>query len=196
MNQAADFPYESNYLSINGNRLHYIDEGQGQTLLFLHGMPTWSYLWRKMIPQLSQHYRVICVDLIGFGLSDKPDIEYRIDEHIDYIEQFVTALKLESFVMVMHGWGSVVGCPVAVKQLDNLAGLVFIESHLRARDDISKISLPVQELFYSFEQAGDMSQQVLESNSVLETLMLSGLIGQLSDEEMAQYTRPLDPDAP
>ena len=78
---SADFPYESNYIDIHGSKIHYIDEGSGDPILFLHGNPTSSYLWRNIIPHLTSVGRCIAPDLIGMGRSDKPDIEYFFFDH-------------------------------------------------------------------------------------------------------------------
>jgi len=74
---AAAFPFESRFIEVNGSPMHYVEEGAGDPILFLHGQPTSSYLWRNIIPHLSSLGRCIAPDLIGFGKSDKPDIEYR-----------------------------------------------------------------------------------------------------------------------
>lgn len=72
---SADFPFESRYVNVLGSKIHFIDEGEGDPILFLHGQPTSSYLWRNIIPHLTDVGRCIALDLIGFGKSDKPDIE-------------------------------------------------------------------------------------------------------------------------
>ena len=74
---SAAFPFESKYIDINGSKMHYIDEGAGDPILFLHGNPTSSYLWRNIIPYLTPHARCIAPDLIGMGKSEKPNIKYR-----------------------------------------------------------------------------------------------------------------------
>ncbi|MBD3652009.1 MAG: alpha/beta fold hydrolase, partial [Alcanivorax sp.] len=77
----ADYPFTSRYLTVDGHRLHYIDEGQGPTLLFLHGNPTSSYLWRNVIKPLTAHYRCVALDLIGSGKTAKPDLDDRFLTH-------------------------------------------------------------------------------------------------------------------
>jgi len=74
---SVDLPYQSHYISVHGSKIHYIDKGEGDPILFLHGNPTSSYLWRNIIPHLTSLGRCIAPDLIGMGKSDKPDIEYR-----------------------------------------------------------------------------------------------------------------------
>jgi len=83
---SPDFPYESHYIEVTGSKLHYIDTGKGDPILFLHGNPTSSYLWRNIIPYLTPLGRCIALDLIGMGKSDKPDIDYRFFDHVKYVE--------------------------------------------------------------------------------------------------------------
>ena len=85
---SSDFPFKSNYIDIRGSNIHYIDKGKGDPILFLHGNPTSSYLWRNIIPYLTPYARCIAPDLIGMGKSDKPDIDYRFVDHAEYIDGF------------------------------------------------------------------------------------------------------------
>lgn len=75
-NLSSSFNFKSNYIEINGSKIHYVDEGEGDPILLIHGNPTWSYVWRNIIPELKPYGRVIAFDLIGFGKSGKPEIEY------------------------------------------------------------------------------------------------------------------------
>ncbi|MCD1261195.1 haloalkane dehalogenase [Paenibacillus athensensis] len=123
----ADFPFEGRYLEVNGHRLHYIDEGSGDPIVFLHGNPTWSYDWRNIIPYLTTASRCIAVDLIGMGRSDKPDIGYTYVEHVDYITKFIEQLGLSRIVLVGHDWGTAIGLQYAAAHPDNIKAVVMIE---------------------------------------------------------------------
>ena len=101
---SAAFPFESQYVDVVGSKMHYIDEGSGDPILFLHGNPTSSYLWRNIIPYAAEMGRAIAPDLIGMGKSDKPDIEYRFFDHVRYIEGFIEALGLQNITLVMDSW--------------------------------------------------------------------------------------------
>jgi haloalkane dehalogenase len=103
---SADFPYESHYVDVMGSSMHYVEQGNGDPILLLHGNPTSSYLWRNVIPLISPVGRVIAVDLIGMGKSDKPDIAYHLQNHIRYIDGFIKELGLENIVLVLHDWGA------------------------------------------------------------------------------------------
>ncbi|MEE9280781.1 MAG: alpha/beta fold hydrolase, partial [Myxococcota bacterium] len=91
---SAEYPFEPHYVKVLGSRLHYVDEGAGSPILMLHGNPTSSYLWRNVIPHLTARGRVLALDLIGMGKSDKPDIDYTYADHIRYVQGFIEALEL------------------------------------------------------------------------------------------------------
>src|SRR5438046_7934253 len=112
---SAEFPYASHYVDIDGSRMHYIQEGEGDPILFLHGVPGSSYVWRNVIPHLATLGCCIAPDLMGFGGSDKPTINYSIKDHIIYLSKFIEFLGLEKIVIVMHGWGSILGFDYAMR---------------------------------------------------------------------------------
>ena len=91
-NISAEFPFESNYLEVLGLQMHYIDEGEGDTIIFIHGNPTSSYLWRNIIPYVEPYGRAIAVDLIGMGKSDKPNIDYRFVDHASILMALLKSL--------------------------------------------------------------------------------------------------------
>ena len=94
---AEEYPFDSNFLDFDGLRYHYLDEGRGETLLFVHGNPTWSFAWRNLVRELSPKYRTIAVDHIGCGFSEKPqDYEYTLDGHISNLVRFIETLDLEA----------------------------------------------------------------------------------------------------
>lgn len=126
----ADFPYESRYADVLGSRMHYVEHGAGDPVLFLHGQPTWSYIWRHVLPELEGRGRLIAVDLIGYGLSDKPDIHYEIGDHIRYLEAFIEGLGLDRLTVVGHDWGSFFGFHYASQHPDKIKGLAFMEALL------------------------------------------------------------------
>jgi hypothetical protein len=125
---SAEFPFESHYVEVLGSKMHYIDEGEGGPILFIHGNPTSSYLWRNIIPYVSDDGRVIAVDLIGMGKSDKPDIDYRFVDHAKYLEGFIEELELKNVTLVIHDWGSGLGFNYAMQHEDNIKGIAFMEA--------------------------------------------------------------------
>ncbi|MFQ5435274.1 MAG: haloalkane dehalogenase [Anaerolineae bacterium] len=128
---SADFPFESRYLDVFGARMHYVDEGEGDPILFLHGNPTSSYLWRNVIPHLTPYGRCIAVDLIGMGKSGKPDLDYRFVTHSRYLEAFIEQLNLKNVTLILHDWGSGLGFHYARRHDGNVKGLVFMEAITR-----------------------------------------------------------------
>ena len=127
-----DFPYQPNYIDINGVRVHYVDEGAGEVILCLHGEPTWSYLYRKMIPALARHHRVIAMDFIGFGRSDKFSAkeDYTFEMHRSTLEDFIELKKLDRITLVAQDWGGLLGLTVATQMPDRFARLVIMNTFL------------------------------------------------------------------
>src|SRR5947209_4388514 len=109
------FPFAPHYIEVSGMRVHYVDEGQGEIILCLHGEPSWSYLYRKMIPILAQNHRVLAMDFIGFGRSDKftERSEYSFQMHRDTLAGFIEALGLDQITLVVQDWGGLIGLRVA-----------------------------------------------------------------------------------
>ena len=130
------FPYSPNYVEIHGARVHYLDEGHGETILCLHGEPTWSYLYRKMIPILSERNRVVAMDFIGFGRSDKfSDAEdYTFEMHRQTVASFIEELNLTSITLVVQDWGGILGLRVATQLPDRFARLVIMNTLLPTGD--------------------------------------------------------------
>lgn len=128
---STDFPFESKFIEVHGSKMHYIDEGEGDPILFLHGNPTSNYLWRNVIPYLTPHARCIAPDLIGLGKSDKPDIPYHFFDHSKYLESFIKKLGLTNVTLVLHDWGSGLGFHYGMRHESNLKGIAFMESMMK-----------------------------------------------------------------
>ena len=124
------FPFEPRYVDLDGLRMHRVDEGSGSPILMLHGEPTWSYLYRKMIGPLAAGHRVIAPDLFGFGRSDKPTERgfYTYDMHTLSIAHLVEELDLKRTTLVVHDWGGPIGLRIAVEQPDRVARLVAMDT--------------------------------------------------------------------
>lgn len=180
----------SHFISVKGSNMHYYDVGSGDPILFLHGIPTSAYCWRHIISALSSHARCIAPDLIGMGQSDKPDIEYRIFDHIAYIDAFIDALKLKNITLVLHGWGSVIGFDYARRHENNVKAIAFYESHLQPITNWQQLSLPVQQFATLLNRPGASYRAVVKQNYFIEKLLPRSVIRELSDEEMAHYRAP------
>jgi haloalkane dehalogenase len=128
-----DFPFQSAYRTYDGLRLAHLDEGEGRPVVFFHGEPTWSFLWRKVIPPVRDAgYRCIAPDLFGFGRSDKPvDIGwYSYDRHAASAAWLIEELDLHEATVVVHDWGGPIGLRVAVEHPDRVARLVVLDTGL------------------------------------------------------------------
>ena len=126
-----DFPFESRYAEIAGLRLAYLDEGEGRPVVFFHGEPTWSFLWRKVIPPVRDAgYRCIAPDYAGFGRSDKPtDLSwYTYDRHVDLMAALLEELDVRDATAVVHDWGGPIGLRLAVEHPDRFSRLVIMET--------------------------------------------------------------------
>lgn len=132
-----DWPYAPQYTEVNGLRLHYVDEGGGdETFLCLHGEPSWSFLYRKMIPVLAQKGRVIAPDLVGLGRSDKYTEleEYSFHMHHAALAGFIAALDLTNITLVCQDWGGILGLPIATEHPARFARLVIMNTGLATGD--------------------------------------------------------------
>jgi len=128
MKVSAEFPYESKFIEVLGSQMHYVEKGTGDPILFLHGQPTSSYLWRNIMPHLEKQGRVIAPDNIGFGKSDQPDLDYTFADHYRYIEGFINTVGLKNITLVVHDWGSGLGLHYASLNPNNVKGIVTMES--------------------------------------------------------------------
>jgi len=135
-----DGQFESKYETVHGSKIHYVEHGEGDPILLVHGIPTSAYLWRNMIEPLSQNGRVIAVDMIGYGNSDKPNLQYKLTELQNYLEAFIVQLDLENIQLVVHDLGGPVALPVASKNPERFKAIVAFETILgpiEHRDDLN-----------------------------------------------------------
>lgn len=125
----AEYPFASHYLDLDGVRYHYVDEGRGPVVLCVHGNPTWSFAWRNVIKGLSNEYRVIAVDHVGCGFSDKPqDYPYRLETHIDNLVRFISQLDLQEITLVAHDWGGAIGMGAATRLPDRFSRFTLMNT--------------------------------------------------------------------
>ncbi len=178
----ADFPYQPHYVEVPGPlRMHYVDEGQGDVILCIHGEPSWSYLYRKMIPTLSKHGRVIAVDLVGFGRSDKPvgKDAYTYALHHDALSAFVEKLDLKRVTLVCQDWGGLLGLPIATEMPDRFARLVIMNTGLPVSGK------PLTPGFMAWRTFSERAQD-MDIGRVLE----GATVSKLTPEVLAAYNAP------
>lgn len=121
-----EYPFDSKFFQTgSGYKMHYVDEGSGKPFLFVHGNPTWSFYFRKLISHFSPSRRCVAADHIGCGLSEKPqDFEYRLSQHIDHLEELVLELDLKDIRLLVHDWGGAIGLGLAGRHPERFSELV------------------------------------------------------------------------
>lgn len=181
--------YERKRISVLDSEMAYIDEGEGDPIVFLHGNPTSSYLWRNIIPEVEGLGRCLAPDLIGMGQSGKnPNGSYRFVDHARYLDAWFDALELKNVTLVIHDWGSGLGFHWANRHRDRVKGIAYMEAFVRpvtweewpdsATNIFKKMRSPKGEKF------------ILEENGFIEKILPSSIIRPLTEEEMNVYRRP------
>jgi len=188
------FPYQKQRRRVLGREMAYVEVGQGDPIVLLHGNPTSSYLWRNVLPYLQPLGRCIAPDLVGMGDSDKlPDSgpgSYRFVEHRRYLDALLEALDVrERVTLVLHDWGSGLGFDWANRHRDAVKGIAFMEAITgpQGKDHWDSMGMrPVLEAL-----RGDAGEKmVLEENFFIEEILPKAIIRPLTDAEMAEYRRP------
>jgi len=180
-------------ISINNKNIAYVESGSGDPIIFLHGNPTSSYLWRNITPHLESQGRCICIDLIGMGDSDKLDNpdenSYQFEEHYHYVNAAIESLTNgENITFVIHDWGSALGFNWCYHNPDSIKGIAYMEAIVKEmtwedwRDEAKGI-------FQGFRSDAGESL-VLEKNYFVERVLPGSIIRRLSDEEIEEYRRP------
>ena len=191
MSSAEEHPKQ--FVEVAGRRMAYVDMGEGQPIVFQHGNPTSSYLWRNIMPALAAHGRCIAVDLIGMGDSDKLEDSgperYRYTEHRDYLFAAWEALDIgDNVTFVIHDWGSALGFDWAYQNPDRVRGIAYMEAIVCP---LTWDAWPDEatDIFKAFRsEAGE--QMILEKNLFVERVLPGSVIRELSDDEMDVYRRP------
>ena len=190
---SADFPYAPRYVSVLGSRMHYVEQGTGDPILLLHGNPTWSYIWRNIIPHLSGMGQCIAPDLIGYGRSDKPRIDYRWADHVRYLEAFIETMGLRNITLVLHDQGSGLGFHYAMRHPDNVKAIAFFEAIVRpyAWEQFSTPEFrDIFRLFRTGDVGGPGWQMIVEQNMFIEQLLPQAAGRPLTEREMNCYREP------
>jgi haloalkane dehalogenase len=187
------FPYEPHFVDVLGSKMHYVEQGEGEPILFLHGNPTSSYLWRNIIPSAAGHGRAIAVDLIGMGRSDKPDLDYRFVDHARYLDGFIEAMGLENITLVIHDWGSGLGFHYAHRNPDNVRGIAFMEAIARP-SKWADANIVERFLFKRMRDPKKGDRMNIDKNFFVERLLPMMTSRKLTSTERDAYREPfLDP---
>lgn len=202
-----DFPYQSNYAEVFGSKIHYVDTGgSGSVVVMIHGHPTWSYLWRNIIPHLEESHRVIALDLIGFGKSDAPDIEYTAIEQSRYLIKFMEVMQLHDITLVLHDWGGILGFDYAANHPNNIKAIAFMETMVwvppaetpytiqpKALINPKNESFGLREFFDFLAQIktpGVGEKMMLEDNIFIDQIVIPSLTDMLTEDELNAYRDP------
>jgi haloalkane dehalogenase len=176
-----DFPWTPQYRDVEGLRLAHIDEGDGPPVVMFHGEPTWSFLWRKVLPPVRDAgYRVILPDQVGFGRSDKPTERewYSYDRHVEYAATLLEDLDLRGATFVVHDWGGPIGLRLAVEHADRVDRIVIMDSGLT-------VGVPMGEEWQRFRAFVDRIEDV-----PMSPILQGGTEAELSGEVLAAYEKP------
>ncbi len=188
-NISSTFPFESKFLEIKGSRIHYIEEGEGDPILFLHGNPTSSYLWRNIIPYMKDQGRCIAPDLIGMGKSDKPDIDYGFHDTYEYLDAFIKKMGLKNVTLVLHDWGSGMGFNYANLNRDNIKAIAFMEAMYDA-PTLYDMPAPVRLAMGMIRSRFFGWLMVQVGNMFIKKMLPDMILRKLSKEEMEHYASP------
>lgn len=131
-----EYPFKHHYFDVNNTKMHYVDEGEGEVILFVHGTPSWSFEFRNVIKFLSKKYRCIAIDHIGFGLSEKPSkYDYTVQNHTASLLKLISHLQLNQFTLLVHDFGGIIGLAAAAQIPEKIKGLVILNTWCRSIQD-------------------------------------------------------------
>ena len=176
-------------MQVLDSEISYIDIGKGDPVVFLHGNPTSSYLWRNIIPWLSDHYRCLAPDLVGMGQSGKsPSKNYTFKAHADYLDAWFEQLGLEKSILVLHDWGSALGFYRAYRFPGQVKGIAYMEAIVQPRlwEDFPN----GRDAMFRALRSDQGEQMVLDHNFFIETVLPKSIIRTLNEEEMEAYRAP------
>ena len=194
MDNISTAEHPKDYVKVHEKQMAYVEMGAGEPVVFLHGNPTSSYLWRNIMPYVSDTHRAIAPDLIGMGdsekLSDPNADSYTFVEHRKYLDGFLDALiPNEKLTLVIHDWGSALGFDWARRNPDRINGICFMEAIVGPVESWDHWPEDARDIFQAMRSpAGE--EIVLEKNLFIEAILPSAIIRDLSETEMAVYRMP------
>jgi len=180
-------------LPVLNSEMAYREAGstEAPVALFLHGNPTSSYIWRNIIPLVGEVAHCVAPDLIGFGQSGKPDIAYRFEDHVHYLDAFIAKAGIGSAYLVVQDWGTALAFHLAARRPDFVRGLAFMEfiRPIPSWDEFLR-GAAAREIFRKFRTPGEGEKLILEDNAFVERVLPGSMLRKLTDEEMAIYRAP------
>jgi haloalkane dehalogenase len=178
-------------LQVLGSTMAYREAGDRQSpiALFLHGNPTSSYIWRNVLPLVAPVAHCIAPDLIGFGQSGKPDIEYRFFDHVRYLDAFLDRLGITSAFVVAQDWGTALAFHLAARRPEFVLGLAFME-FIRPTPTWKDFHQDAIDTFQKFRTPGLGEEMILQGNAFVERVLPGATVRKLTDEEVSVYRAP------
>lgn len=170
--------------------MHFLEAGAGPPIVFLHGNPTSSELWRPVIPPVAPFGRCVAPDLIGMGRSAKPDVAYRFSDHARFLDGFIDALKLDDVVLVAHDWGVALAADLIARRPCLVRGFAFAEGRLEPVPGWSAFDEGGRALFQVFRTPGEGERLIIEENMMIEVILQAGTVRPLSPAELDAYRAP------
>jgi len=178
-------------VNVLGSSMAYREGGnpEAPVALFLHGNPTSSYIWRNIIPLVAPTAHCIAPDLIGFGQSGKPDIEYRFADHVRYLDAFLANAGISSAFVIAQDWGTALAFHLAARRPEFIRGLAFME-FIRPMPTWENFHADARETFQKFRTPGVGEKLILEGNAFVEEVLPAATVRKLTNEEMSVYRAP------
>ncbi len=172
-NISSAFQHTYKFQKVDGIQMAYYEEGSGDPVLFLHGIPDNSYLWRNVIPKVAKNNRAIAVDLVGYGKSGIPSHDdYSIKRHYGYIKGFIDSLNLENVTLVVTDIGSLYGLKYAIEQESNIKGIVFVEAmYMPSREWFKSLKM-MQKMMFGMMQSEKRAYKMIVKKNKMPSMML------------------------
>jgi len=206
MEDRFEYPFKSKYLSINNRKIHFIDEGTGPVIWMMHGMPMWSYVYRKLIPPLVKAgYRCLAPDLMGFGLSDKPkdESEHTLKTHVSMMTELINQLGLKNITTVGQDWGGPISLRYAIENKNNISNIILLNTFIerfpvnqKERKNKNIITGPLPKIYEFLFKNGKFSSFLVKNLDVFRKFVwLKWKTGNPSKSLGAGFRRAVDPRA-
>lgn len=191
-NISSEFNHTYQFQRVEDIQLAYYEQGTGDPVLFLHGIPDNSYLWRNVVPLVAKTHRAIAVDLTGYGKSDVPKHEdYSIERHYQYIKGFIDKLNLQNVTLVVTDIGSLYGLKYAIEHDSNIKGIVFVEGmYMPSREWYKSLKLMQKMMFSMMKNEKRAYKMIVEKNKVPKMMLKMSVARKYSDELAANYNEP------
>lgn len=193
---SAGFPFKIQSQLVNNVPINYYEQGQGDPVLFLHGIPTNAYIWRNIVPQVATRARAIAFDLAGYGTSGLPaNRDYSLSSQYNYVKGFIDSLRLTNITLVVNDLGSLLGLKYAIENPTNIKGIVFIESAFMSTEQwYRQLTVMQKTMFYLMRHPKFAWHMLVTKNRIPAMMMRMAVLRKLSHEELKWYLEPFDKD--